>query len=117
MEYPVSRAFSLTVALLLAPVSLVPVPAWAAEDEYKLVIQDHAFQPAEVVVPPGKKVKLIIENRDSTPEEFESHALNRERVIAGKATATIFIGPLKPGRYPFIGEYNDKTAQGAIVVQ
>ena len=70
-----------------------------------------------VAVPAGKKVRLVIENRDATPEEFESHALNREKVIAGKSRATIFIGPLKPGRYAFVGEYNEKTAQGVIVVQ
>ena len=68
--------------------------------------------PAEIVVPAGKKVKLVIENRDATPEEFESNALKREKVIAGKSTATIFIGPLKPGSYPFVGEYNEKTAKG-----
>jgi len=117
MEIPLSRALSLNVALALAFLLLAPVPASAAEDEFKLVIQDHKFQPTEVVVPSGKKVKLVIENRDATPEEFESHALNREKVIAGKSTATIFIGPLKPGRYPFVGEYNEKTAQGVIVVK
>jgi plastocyanin len=80
------------------------------------VIESHKFDPAEITVPAGKKIKLIVENRDATPEEFESHALNREKVIAGKSTATIFIGPLKPGRYPFVGEYNEATAKGTIVV-
>jgi plastocyanin len=111
-----SRVSSLTIVLAIASYLSVSVPASAAGDEYRLVIQDHKFQPAEVVVPAGKKVKLVIENRDPTPEEFESRALNREKVIAGKATATIFVGPLKPGRYAFVGEYNEKTAQGVIVV-
>ena len=101
--------------LLLALFAAAPV--LAADDEIRLVIQDHRFQPTEVVVPAGKKIKLVVENRDATPEEFESHALNREKVIAGKSTATIFIGPLAPGRYPFIGEYNEKTAQGVIVAK
>lgn len=92
-------------------------PALAADDEFRLVIQDHRFQPSEVVVPAGKKIKLIVENRDATPEEFDSHSLNREKVIAGKSTATIFIGPLAPGRYPFVGEYNEKTAQGVVVAK
>ena len=117
VEPNLSRVHSLTIALAIASCLLISLPASAADDEYKLVIQDHKFQPAEVVVPAGKKVKLVIENRDATPEEFESHALNREKVIAGKATATIFIGPLKPGRYPFVGEYNEKTAQGVVVVE
>lgn len=96
---------------------LMPLGALAADGEYTLVIQDHRFQPAELTLPAEKKIKLTIENRDATPEEFESHALNREKVIAGKSSASIFIGPLKPGRYPFIGEFNEKTAQGVIVVQ
>ena len=105
-----------TVLAFLACVAAA-LPVAAADDEFKLVIQDHKFQPTELIVPAGKKVKLVIENRDPTPEEFESHALNREKVIAGKSTATLFIGPLKPGRYAFVGEYNEKTAQGVIVVQ
>lgn len=96
---------------------LVPAGALAAESDFQLVIQEHRFQPVELTVPSGKKIKLTIENRDATPEEFESHALNREKVIAGKSSATIFIGPLKPGRYPFVGEFNEKTAQGVIVAQ
>jgi plastocyanin len=103
--------------LLLALLLLVgSAPALAADDEFKLVIENHKFDPAEITVPAGKKVKLVVENRDPTAEEFESHALNREKVIAGKSTATIFIGPLKPGRYPFVGEYNEATAKGTIVV-
>jgi hypothetical protein len=112
-----SRVPSLTIVVAVASYLSVSPPASAAGDEYRLAIQDHRFQPVEVVVPAGKKVKLVIENRDATPEEFESHALNREKVIAGKATATIFIGPLKPGRYTFVGEYNEPTAQGVIVAE
>lgn len=89
----------------------------ATEADYALSIQEHRFQPAELVVTSGKKIKLTVENRDSTPEEFESHDLNREKVIAGKSSATIFVGPLAPGRYRFYGEFNEKTAQGVIVAQ
>ncbi|MFA6310710.1 MAG: cupredoxin domain-containing protein [Sterolibacterium sp.] len=94
-----------------------PSAVFGAEAEYSLIIQEHRFQPTELVIPAEKKVKLRIENRDATPEEFESHALNREKVIPGKSSASIFIGPLKPGRYPFVGEFNEKTAQGVVVVQ
>jgi len=89
----------------------------AAEGEFVLVIQDHRFQPDELVLPAGKKVKLRVENQDATTEEFESHALNREKVIAGKSVASIFIGPLEPGRYPFIGEFHEATAHGVIVAR
>jgi hypothetical protein len=102
------------LALLLA---VSAPPALADDETVSLVIQDHRFTPAEVVVPAGKKIKLVIENKDATPEEFESHELNREKVIAGKSTATVWIGPLKPGRYPFVGEFNEATAKGVIVAK
>jgi hypothetical protein len=107
LAFPLAAAFCLVTATV----------ALAADDEFKIAIQDHRFEPAQITVPAGKKIKLIVENRDATPEEFESRALNREKVIAGKATGTILIGPLKPGRYPFAGEYNEKTAKGVVIAQ
>jgi plastocyanin len=91
--------------------------ALAAEPEVLLVIKNHRFEPAELKVPAGQKVKLVVHNQDTTPEEFESHSLNREKVVPGGQKATIYIGPLKPGRYTFFGEYNEKTAQGAVVAE
>jgi hypothetical protein len=105
------------LALAAALCLLAAAPVQAADDEFRLVLQDHRFQPDELVLPAGKKVTLVVENRDATPEEFESKALGREKVVAGKSTAKILVGPLKPGRYPFAGEYNEKTAQGVIVVR
>lgn len=91
--------------------------ALAAEPEFALVIKNHRFEPAELKVPAGQRVKLIVDNQDGTAEEFESHSLNREKVIPGGTKAAIFIGPLKPGRYTFFGEYHEKTAQGAVVAE
>ena len=102
------------VAMLLLGLSLV---AFADEDEILLIIQSHQFEPSELVVPANKKIKLRIENKDATPEEFESHELNREKLVAGKSAMTIYIGPLKAGRYPFFGEFNEKTAKGVVVAQ
>ncbi|MEO6407467.1 MAG: cupredoxin domain-containing protein [Burkholderiaceae bacterium] len=89
----------------------------AADAEASLVIKNHRFEPAELKVPAGQRIKLIVHNQDTTPEEFESHSLNREKVIPGGAKATLFIGPLKPGRYPFVGEYNEATAKGTVVAE
>ena len=104
---------SVWTALLCAALA---VPAAAADTELLLVIKNHRFEPAALKVPAGQRVKLLVHNQDATPEEFESHALNREKVIPAGAKATIFIGPLGPGRYTFFGEYNPATAQGVVVV-
>lgn len=96
---------------------LLPLGALAADPEALLVIKNNRFQPTELRVPAGQRVKLVVHNQDSTPEEFESHDLNREKVIPPGAKATIFIGPLKPGRYAFFGEYHEATAKGVIVAE
>jgi hypothetical protein len=103
--------------LLIAMMFIAPMLAFAQTTEVKLTIKDHRFTPAEVRVPANKKIKLIVANEDSTPEEFESHELNREKVIPGNSSAQIFVGPLKPGRYPFVGEFNEATAKGVIVAE
>jgi plastocyanin len=114
--------FSAFAVGLLLLTLLFPSIAHAADDgqkaaDYRLVINDHLFQPAEIVIPSGTKIKLTVENRDATPEEFDSYPLNREKAIAGHSSATIYIGPLEPGRYTFTGEFHADTAQGVVIVQ
>ena len=89
----------------------------AAEGDVSVVIEGHKFTPDRIEIPAGKKVKLVVDNRDATPEEFESSDLKIEKVIPGKTKATIFVGPLKPGEYKFVGEFNEKTARGVIVAK
>jgi hypothetical protein len=91
--------------------------AIAAPPVYEIEIRNHLFHPDVLTIPSDTKVKLIVYNRDPTPEEFESFELNREKVIMGGARAIIFIGPLPPGEYPFFGEFNPATALGKIVVE
>jgi plastocyanin len=105
--------------LSIALVSFAANAVWAADNEFTLTIKDHAFAPKEITLPAGKKVKLLVVNQDATPAEFESKPLGREKVIPGKSTATINLGPLKPGRYAFVEEYHETeaAAQGTIIVE
>jgi plastocyanin len=91
--------------------------AAAADPEVLLVIRDHRFEPAEVKVPANQRIKLVVHNQDNSAEEFESQTLNREKVIPAQAKITLFIGPLKPGRYAFVGEYHEATAKGVVVAE
>lgn len=97
---------------------LLAASAARAEDfEAKLVIRGHKFEPAELTVPAGQKIKLLVDNQDATPEEFESNELNREKIVVGKGSITVFLGPLEPGRYPFFGDFHQETAQGVLIVK
>ena len=93
------------------------IGALSAAPEFTIKIKNHLFFTAELTVPANTKVKLRIFNQDATAEEFESYELNREKVIMGNNQTVIFIGPLKPGVYPYFGEFNPKTAQGKILAQ
>lgn len=111
------RMFFLTTALLLASIAGLSSSAQAQEPTITITIRDHRFEPAEVRVPANKRVTLTVINDDPTPEEFESHSLKVEKVIPGKSRASIRIGPLKPGRYPFIGEFHEATAKGVVIAE
>jgi plastocyanin len=89
----------------------------AQTGEYVITIKEHVFLPAELEIPAGQKVKLVIENHDATAEEFESYDLRREKVVAGNGKIVVFVGPLKPGKYKFFGEFHPETAQGFIIVK
>jgi hypothetical protein len=96
---------------------ILPITVFAAEKEFTIVIKDHRFQPVELTIPAGEKVRLLVVNQDTSPEEFESYTLNREKVIAGSSAIKMYIGPLVSGRYPFFGEFNQATAQGVIIAK
>lgn len=102
---------------ILAAALVAPLALGAETPEFTIVIKNHRFEPAEVTVPAGQRVKLIIDNQDATAEEFESHELKREKVIAGRTKAIVWVGPLKPGTYPFVGEYHEDTAKGRLIAK
>ena len=110
------RTLKSLLTFLVATIAVVGTAA-AAPPVYEIEIRNHLFHPDVVTIPSGTKIKLVVYNRDPTPEEFESFELNREKVIMGGAKAIIFIGPLPPGEYPFFGEFNPTTALGTIVVR
>src|SRR5690242_18975059 len=57
------RPALLPLALILA----IGTAAAAEDPPYTLVIKDHRFQPAEIEIPAGKKIALVVKNNDSSP--------------------------------------------------
>ena len=107
------------VLLQLASLLWVAAPAISRADdpaEFSLTIQNHAFAPATLEVPANQQIKLTVLNKDVTAEEFESHDLAREKIVTGMASVVVYVGPLKPGRYIFFGDFHRATAQGVLVV-
>jgi hypothetical protein len=117
------RAINTAIDPLCLVVSLgllAAAPSIGADTEFVIQIKDHRFIPAELHVPRGIKIRLVLDNQDEMPEEFDSHSLNREKHVPAKSRVTLFVGPLAPGRYLFEGENHDSSggaALGVIVVQ
>ena len=95
--------------------SMASFVAFGNEGDYKTVLKDHRLESTELPDPADKRMKLIVDNRDETIEEFESMALRIEKLIPGNTNATLWIGPLKAGRHTFVGEFHEDTAQGVLI--
>lgn len=95
------------------------VPCALAEEllTVKLIARDGRFYPDTIQVPAGRRFKLVITNEGPGPEEFESVELKKEKVLAAGATSFLVFAPLKPGAYPFFGEFHPNTAKGRIVAK
>ena len=104
--------------IFLALIALVYCGTASADaDEVALTIRNNRFEPAELHVPAGRKLRLVVRNLDAGPEEFESFELNREKVVAPGGDAKIYVGPLEPGRYPFFGDFHQATARGTLIAE
>jgi hypothetical protein len=101
-------------ALLLMTAMAAPAVA-DGPTNIPVTLKDHQFSPAEIHVTAGKPAILTVTNQDATAEEFDSSALQIEKVIGGGQYGTIRLRPLAPGKYPFMGEYHSDTAQGVVV--
>jgi plastocyanin len=97
---------------------LSAAPAAAADmPSFALAIKNHRFEPAELTVPAGKRVELVVQNHDPTPEEFESNDLRREKIVPPNGKVSVWVGPLPPGTYGFFGDFHPKTAQGKLIAK
>jgi heme/copper-type cytochrome/quinol oxidase subunit 2 len=74
------------------------------------------FQPSELRAPADKPVTFRVKNLDAKAMEFESKSLRVEKVVAANSEGIINVRALKPGRYEFYDDFNEK-ARGALTVQ
>lgn len=111
------RLSVLAAGLVAGAVLSGALPAWSDDETYTLTIKDQLFLPAEIAIPAGKKITLTVKNLDPTPSEFESTELNREKVVGAGGTVTVFIGPLRAGRYEFFDDFHPEIPHGHIVAK
>ena len=103
-------------AISMALLACTAVVAQAQEVTHALTIRDGKFEPSSLEVKADTKFKLVITNATAKAAEFESSELNREKVVPAGKSATVLIGPLKAGTYPFVDDFN-KANKGEIVAK
>jgi hypothetical protein len=82
---------------------------------FNLAIKNHAFIPDTLTIPANKQVRIVINNQDALPAEFESYDFNREKVVPGGSTVTIYVGPMKAGSYQFFNDFYSSSTGKLIV--
>jgi hypothetical protein len=102
-----------------ALIALAVARTVAASDlpEYTLIVKNHVYQPSELKVPANTKFKIIVRNEDTTPEEFESTDFNREKIVFPNSSITVYVGPLRAGKYGFFGDFHQDTAKGLLIAE
>ncbi|MBI5745934.1 MAG: cupredoxin domain-containing protein [Nitrospirae bacterium] len=110
----------LIVLTLFSVFSLYTAPSEVLaqeEVEIKIIIKDGKFDPQEIKVKAGIKIKLIVINSDKSAAEFESVDLDREKVVRPGQSITILLSKLDPGSYEFFDHFHPKTPHGKIIVE
>jgi hypothetical protein len=113
------RALTKTAKLAIVTYCLtlmVPVVHAQQSNEIQLTYSNGQFQPSDLKAPADKPLALRVKNLDAKAMEFESKSLRVEKVVAAKSEGVINIRALKPGRYEFYDDFNEK-ARGALNVQ
>lgn len=90
--------------------------SFAGDRTVEVTIEGGQFHPAIIELRASDNTTLIVTNKGSDAEEFESIELNKEKIILPGKTAKIKLGKLRPGVYKFFGEFHPTTAQGKILV-
>ena len=109
----------LRIAVVVAGCMLALGAGGARADDasVSLTLKDHHFSPAGVSIPANKRVRFVVKNLDATPAEFESDDFTAEKVIPAGGEITVFVGPLKPGRYEFHDEYHEDESKAWLTVK
>ena len=108
-----------TLALAaLCAIGMFQAPPSQAQQatEIHLTYSKGQFQPNQVSAPADKPISFRVKNLDAKAMEFESTSLRVEKVVAAGTEGVINVRALKPGRYEFYDDFNDK-ARGALTVQ
>jgi heme/copper-type cytochrome/quinol oxidase subunit 2 len=108
---------NVTLAAMCTVAMLQVSPSRAQQaTEVQVSYSKGQFQPSELRAPADKPVSIRVKNLDAKAMEFESKSLRVEKVVAANGEGVVNVRALKPGRYEFYDDFNEK-ARGVLTVQ
>lgn len=105
---------AVALAALLAAMAL---PALADEPTFRIDIKDGVITPLEIEVPANTRIRLEVTNSGTSPAEFESVQLKKEKVIAGGNSSVMVIRNLDPGTYDFFDDFHIDMPHAKIIAK
>ncbi|WP_421695394.1 cupredoxin domain-containing protein [Aestuariivirga sp.] len=100
------RHQTLAGLLLAALAGAAAGPASADEPTFRIELKDGVITPIELEVPANTRIRLELFNTGSSPVEFESVELKKEKVIAPGNSTVMVIRNLDPGTYAFFDDFH-----------
>ena len=104
-------------AIAIAALAALSLPALADDPTIKIEIKEGVITPLEVEVPANTRIRLEVTNTGSSPVEFESVELKKEKVIAPGNSSVVVIRNLDPGSYDFYDEFHSNQPHGKITAK
>lgn len=95
--------------LLIAAALMSPCSAAFAEDEdpvFEVHFSNGIISPAVIEVPANTRFKLDLYNDGSSPIEFESIPLRKEKVLGPGASSFLVFRSLREGDYAFFDDFH-----------
>jgi hypothetical protein len=115
------NAFARNVAAVVAVTAVAWLcPLQVRADEmpvFVIELKDGAISPLRLEVPANRTFKIELRNTGTTPAEFESLELHREKVLAPQSTSFIVIKNLDPGEYKFFDDFHPDAPQAVLVAK
>lgn len=111
-------SFSVRMMSLVFLALFAMAPAFAEDDPvFTIKFADGKIDPPVLEVPANRRFKLILQNEGTTPVEFESNELRREKVLGGGTTSFIVIKRLDPGEYQFFDDFHLDTPPAKLIAR
>ena len=96
---------------------LAGVEARAGDPTFRIEFRDGVVSPKRLEVPARTRIVLELVNTGTTPAEFESKELRKEKVLAPGSSSSLVLRTLDPGEYEFFDDFNLDAPPSVLVAK